>query len=488
MFPSGAQGFDTVIGEPPTLQLSGPACGGPSVCADGSRTVAVTASGTGPPVVRADAARRRSCLMLEAGSLRTELTPLFDFAHPGLDDQPMSIELRIDVGEPSPAPVGRHDADDHPGRTGDDRRWRVPAAHVPVRRRRRRRRAVGGDPRPVRRAGRRRSARHRLVDARGDRADHPDGWLPTAARRPRDHRPACRAGVRDGRLPRLHRAAALPHRHRRCRARPARRRRRARPPGRSPLLRAPRSSPRSTSPPGAPPTTADVAGSAGLRPTSPAPPPCRPTGEVTVATLTNGTPVYVVRHHDGTVSALDPRAASSAVDATGQLHLVTWTASTADLPRRRCVGRVRPAPRRVPDHGPADLRHPRRRRRRRDRLTGRPTARVPGDRRPPTRPPWATPGSPWTSRSASTRHVALPTGATALIDATVIIDPDGAHVCTTGANGLPDRTVPARVAARRRHRAGHRRPDGVVRADPRHPHRRRLQPHRPHGWFRRRAL
>ena len=48
IFASGPQGFDTSVGEPPTLQLRGPACGGPLVCTDGSRTVELMAPGRLP--------------------------------------------------------------------------------------------------------------------------------------------------------------------------------------------------------------------------------------------------------------------------------------------------------------------------------------------------------------------------------------------------------------------------------------------------------
>lgn len=54
-----------------------------------------------------------------------------------------------------------------------------------------------------------------------------------------------------------------------------------------------------------------------------------PLGEASVGALDDGSPVVVVHHHDGTVSALDPRATSttSPSEATS-LRVVRWVAST----------------------------------------------------------------------------------------------------------------------------------------------------------------
>lgn len=51
-----------------------------------------------------------------------------------------------------------------------------------------------------------------------------------------------------------------------------------------------------------------------------------PRGEATATVLGDGTPVYVVHHHDGTVSALDPRGAAQTIDGLHQI--VTWVAAT----------------------------------------------------------------------------------------------------------------------------------------------------------------
>ncbi len=51
-----------------------------------------------------------------------------------------------------------------------------------------------------------------------------------------------------------------------------------------------------------------------------------PRGEARTAVLTDGTPVYVVHHHDGTISALDPRGADQSIDGLHQI--VTWVAAT----------------------------------------------------------------------------------------------------------------------------------------------------------------
>lgn len=62
-------------------------------------------------------------------------------------------------------------------------------------------------------------------------------------------------------------------------------------------------------------------------PSGEAPLPAR--GEVRTATLRDGTPVFVVHHHDGTVSALDPRGADQNVD--GLFQTVHWVAATRNF-------------------------------------------------------------------------------------------------------------------------------------------------------------
>ena len=376
MFASGPQGFDTVIGEPPTLQLSGPACGGPSVCADGSSTVAVTAPGPVPlsfeltPLVDAG-------VMLEAGSLRTALTPLFDFAHPGLDDQPMSIDLRIDVGEPSPAP------------SGDTTPTITPAAPVTT---------VGGGFQlltfpfaavadDVEQLEAILAPSAEPVDAAAlgvDWSTHAavvltiptDGCPPLLAGLEIIDRRAepvfVTAGYRSCIEPLLsHTVIAAVERS------PARRRRRGRPPGRSPVLRH-RGRRRGRHRPGRAADDRRRRRQRRTSATSPGQPSCRPPAR-------SPSPRWRTAHRSTSSATTTARSARStrALPPRGRRHRAApprrVDGRDPDLPRRRRVGRVRPAPRRVPDHGPADLRHPRRRGRGGDRLTGRPTARVAGD-------------------------------------------------------------------------------------------------------------
>ncbi len=54
-----------------------------------------------------------------------------------------------------------------------------------------------------------------------------------------------------------------------------------------------------------------------------------PRGEAATTVLTNGTPVYVVHHHDGTISALDPRGADQNIDGLHQI--VRWVAATRNF-------------------------------------------------------------------------------------------------------------------------------------------------------------
>lgn len=54
-----------------------------------------------------------------------------------------------------------------------------------------------------------------------------------------------------------------------------------------------------------------------------------PLGEATTTILTNGTPVYVVHHHDGSISALDPRGADRDIDGLHQI--VGWVAATRNF-------------------------------------------------------------------------------------------------------------------------------------------------------------
>lgn len=52
-------------------------------------------------------------------------------------------------------------------------------------------------------------------------------------------------------------------------------------------------------------------------------------GEASTTVLTNGTPVYVVHHHDGTISALDPRGADQDIDGLHQI--VRWVAAARNF-------------------------------------------------------------------------------------------------------------------------------------------------------------
>ncbi|MGI9053940.1 MAG: hypothetical protein ACR2HQ_15075 [Ilumatobacteraceae bacterium] len=105
VFTSGSDGFDAVAGEPPALQVSGPACSGAVSCTGDDRIVALSPSGPTrvsfelSPLV--DVAE-----LIEVGSWRVELTPTFDYASRARDDEVMEIELRIDVDERRPAPSG----------------------------------------------------------------------------------------------------------------------------------------------------------------------------------------------------------------------------------------------------------------------------------------------------------------------------------------------------------------------------------------------
>ncbi len=53
-----------------------------------------------------------------------------------------------------------------------------------------------------------------------------------------------------------------------------------------------------------------------------------PRGEARLGALDNGTPVFLVHHHDGTISALDPRTETG---ETGRLKLVHWIAATRNF-------------------------------------------------------------------------------------------------------------------------------------------------------------
>lgn len=54
-----------------------------------------------------------------------------------------------------------------------------------------------------------------------------------------------------------------------------------------------------------------------------------PVGEAVTGRLDDGTPVFVVHHHDGTVSALDPRGADQSVG--GLFQIVRWVAATRNF-------------------------------------------------------------------------------------------------------------------------------------------------------------
>jgi hypothetical protein len=150
-----------------------------------------------------------------------------------------------------------------------------------------------------------------------------------------------------------------------------------------------------------------------------------PRGEAAVANLTDGAPVFVVHHHDGTVSALDPRAAQG--DST-QLQLVRWTAATRHF---LGGGAWDEYGRRLDGFRSTDL-------------LGFAT-RVTGDVveiGASVDPPAGSPITATTDPPAMADLTAGPSvtidlpgalrlaaGSTAWIDADVVIDPDGAHVC-----------------------------------------------------------
>lgn len=151
-------------------------------------------------------------------------------------------------------------------------------------------------------------------------------------------------------------------------------------------------------------------------------------GEVTVDSLDDGTPVYVVHHHDETVSVLDPRALDPSNESNGKQVLVAWVSSTRTF---LAGGAWDEYGRRLDGFRASDL-------------AGYST-RVDGDLvevGAPVGPPL---GSPIVSTNVPAAMsdakislddpisfdsaLALPVGNTALIDATVIVDPAGAFVC-----------------------------------------------------------
>lgn len=442
VFPATGGGFDTDIGDTPALRLTGPTCTPPVSCTADARTLALTAPG--PAAVRFELASLVAPAdLVAAGTFRTTLTPAFDFAHESLDDEPLAIEIRIDVQAARAMPTG----DTTPAATPT-----MPAASVgggfdllafPAV-------AVADDAAQLS-AALAASPRTIDIDALGI------GWSTHAAivlAIPTDACPPLFNGLRFA--GRTVEAQFVDAGYTAC----------VQPllshtviaavergvladvdgvelPAMNPYFDAPVSAPVDIKPaptqtptvePPAQPEFGDMHGTADL--------PAR--GEVVTARLTDGTPVYVVRHHDDTVSALDPRGdgAYTGNDTDGQHQLVAWTPSTrlflgggawdeygrrVDGPRASDlvgyatrvaghtveIGSPVPAPTGSPIAATADI--------------------------PAMAAPAMTLGEPISLDQA----LAQPAGTTAFIDARVVVDPDGAHVCVVDIPGANVQPCPA---------------------------------------------
>jgi hypothetical protein len=440
LFERDEGGFDSAIGEPPALQLSGPACTGAVACSEGNRRVDLTAPG--PVLLSFDVTPLVDTgAVLQSRLLRTKLRPMFDFSHPGLDDEVMSIQLRIDLSEPSPPASG----DTTPAAT--------PTAPVTV---------VGGgfDLLEFPFAATADNAQQLAVilapattPIDTDMLDI--DWTTHAAlvlTVPTDLCPPLLSGVdiSDGTARPVFVGAGylgceqplLSHTiiasvERSLLADIDQLVLPAEPPYFESPVVAPVDIPSGAEPAPPPPPTAppfgDLTGQASL----PA------NGEATVATLADGTPVYVVHHHDGTVSALDPRAAATDAgdEPDGEFRIVTWNAATRIF---LGGGAWDEYGRRIDGFRSSDLQ-------------GHAT-RVDGDVveigspvPAPSGSPVAATGDPPAMSNTTIpladpisldNATALSAGSTALIDASVIIDPDGAHVCTTTSQDFPIEPCP----------------------------------------------
>jgi hypothetical protein len=154
--------------------------------------------------------------------------------------------------------------------------------------------------------------------------------------------------------------------------------------------------------------------------------PLPPRGETVAGVLDDGTPVFVVHHHDGTISVLDPRGADQNVD--GLYQVVRWVAATRNFLGR---GAWDEFGRRLDGFRSSDL-------------TGFATRVVDGQVEIGSEVP-APAGSPITDSSAppamADRSIEaapirdldeateLPTGATAWVNAVVLSLPDSSSVC-----------------------------------------------------------
>lgn len=440
VFQPSADDFDIPIGDPPALRLEGPACSAQLACTSPDRILGLTAPGPvgltfglTPLVDAAD--------LLRTGSFSTELTPTFDFAHPGLDDAVMSIDLRVDLRPHLPAPTG----DTTPASTastpvttvgGGFQLLTFPFA------------AVADDAQQLTTIL---APASEPVDA-GTLGIDWNTQVAIVITSPTDACPPLLAGldVADRRAEPVFVGAgyhtciqpllshtiiasvdrseladvdelALP----------------AEPgyfetPVSTPVDIAPRAAAPAPQPPAVPPF-GDLRGSVAL--------PAR--GEAALTTLTNGTPVFVVRHHDDTISALDPRAATDDIgnETDSQFQLVTWTAATRIF---LGGGAWDEYGRRLDGFRNTDLQGF--------------ATRINGDVIEIGSPVQAPVGSPITAASdppamsnatiplkdpiGLDQALAQPAGTTALIDATVIIDPDGAHICMVESQGFPIEPCP----------------------------------------------
>ncbi len=165
-----------------------------------------------------------------------------------------------------------------------------------------------------------------------------------------------------------------------------------------------------------------------------------PRGEAAVATLDDGSPVMVVHHHDGTVSALDPRAAASTSTATepASLLLVQWTAGTRHF---LSGGAWDEYGRRLDGFRDTDLQGFATRV-----VDG--AVEIGGPVDPPTGAPIAAGADPPAMADvaitpahllAVDEAVALDIGRSSWVDADVVIGPEGAHLCDAP-------TVPGSIA------------------------------------------
>lgn len=433
--PTGA-GFVTALGDPPMLQLSGPACEEPVVCSEDARTVTLGRLAPAAlgyeitPLVGPEE-------LIDARTLVTTLTPTFDFDHPALDDREMSIEVRVDIAPASPAPSGDTTPIATPATPltivgGSFDLLEFPAAAV----------ADGPEqlaailspaPSPV------------DVDGLGiDWSTHAAIVLST----PNNACPRLLAGldITDRRaepvfvsagylacnepltshtvIASVERSALDDVDELVLAAEPSY--------FGEPVIATVDITPGTSTSRETIPTEADfgdVLGTTDL--------PAK--GEATTATLTNGTPVFVVHHHDGTISALDPRGAIGygGSEMSRQYELVRWTASSRnflgsaawDEYGRRLDGfrstDLKGYATRVVD-GVVEIGSPV------DAPAGSPIAAT-------TVPP-AMAGTAVSLNDPISFDEALdlPVGTTALIDAVVVVDPDGARVC---AGEGPDRAV-----------------------------------------------